>query len=121
VDTLGRAYLLLDDAKNRGSNASTEFIRIFSVERQLRDRGAVVISQGILPDGRWTYAYRVSTPPGGGLVIRLKLHVDPGGWKPKEIVPRQVHRTLVVDVDRSLPGERIFTRNKAVVEPDHHP
>ena len=84
-DALGAYFVLLRYGKGRGTNARSEYLAVYRLDRNLIEFVSIPISAPASGFSRWEYKYTVSKPPTGGLVFHLVLEAGPKTeWYPAE-------------------------------------
>ena len=75
TDAHGVSYILLDFGVGRGTNAVTEYLDVFPVEKNMVEYAQMPLSEGAGPVSRWYYDYEVVSPPSGGIVVTFNLRI----------------------------------------------
>lgn len=101
VDGAGRCFVLLESGEGRGTNAVTDYLRVYrlEVDSRLMDVLRTPLAWGVGSVKRFVYRYKVSPVAGGGLRIDLQGAVDEGKDAPWCCVgvPRERHRTITIE------------------------
>jgi hypothetical protein len=79
-------YLILKFGQGRGTNATSEYISVYKLDRSLIEYVRIPISEGAGTMSRWYYDYKIEKPKQGGLIISLSLRIEGSNaeWYPKE-------------------------------------
>lgn len=85
-DALGDNFLILKCGHGRGTNAVSEYLSVFRLDKNLIEYVRIPISEGAGPNSRWYYDYEIERPKEGGLIITLTLRIErtDAEWYPKE-------------------------------------
>ena len=70
-DYNGVCYVLLEWSEGHGPNATTDYLSVFALRRDLFEYARTPLSSASGATTRWKYQYSVSTPSTGGLHIVL--------------------------------------------------
>jgi hypothetical protein len=94
-DASGESFVLLTYGEGRGTNATTEYLAVYPVAKDLVEYARIPVSAGAGPLSRWHYDSRVEKPERGGIRLVLTLRVEGGDatWLPSE-------RTRVIEVGK---------------------
>ena len=78
--------LILKFGLGRGTNARSEYLSVYRVDRNLIEYVRIPVSEGAGPSSRWYYDYKIEKPKQGGLIIALSLRIEGSDaeWYPKE-------------------------------------
>lgn len=91
-DAKGFYFLLLRYGIGRGTNAKSEYLAVYKVNRFLIEHCSIPISAPAGLQSDWQYNYQVSKPASGGLIFNMTLHAD----KDAEWVPADKKRQIEV-------------------------
>jgi len=98
TDAVGKSYLLLRYAEGRGTNATTDYLAIFTVQPELFEFVRTPISSGAGPLSRWEYTYSIARPTRGGLRLTFRLKVErPNNSAEADYAPFERERTIEVN------------------------
>ena len=102
IDTLGDHYFLLVHGEGHGTNATSEYLTVYRLGGTVLDeRARWLIREGAGPTALSSYAYSVTTPPGGGIVVSGRWSLE---GEPVTDDPWRSRRRMVVAVDTRQPS-----------------
>ncbi len=79
ADKHGLSYLFLGYASGRGTRATSELLRIYSLGKKVETLADFETSVPVTEDENVSYVYRVTAPPGGGLIVDRQAAYWPQG------------------------------------------
>ena len=85
-DVRGDNFLILRFGQGRGTNATSEYLSVYRIAKNLIEHVRIPISEGAGQTSRWYYDYKIEKPKHGGLIITLSLRIEgsKAEWFPKE-------------------------------------
>ena len=92
-DTHGENYPTLKFGQGRGTNATSEYLSVYKINKNLIEYARIPISEGAGPMSRWYYDYKITKPKHGGLIISLSLRLE---GPDAEWYPREQKRTIQI-------------------------
>jgi hypothetical protein len=75
-DAHGDSYLILKFAQGRGTNATSDYLSVYRIDKNLIEYVRIPISEGAGPMSRWYYDYKIEKPKQGGLIISVSLRIE---------------------------------------------
>lgn len=80
------SFLILKFSQGRGTNAWSDYISIYRLDKNLIEYVRIPVSEGAGLSSRWYYDYEIEKPKQGGLKITLSLRIkgSDAEWYPNE-------------------------------------
>lgn len=94
-DESGSNFLVLKFAQGRGTNATSEYLSVYKIEKHLEEYARILVSE---PAGRLShsyYDYKIEKRKSGGLMFVLSLRIE-GDPKDAEWFPNEKKRIIEI-------------------------
>ncbi len=75
-DAKGNQYVILRYGEGRGTNARSEYLKIYRISKELFEFIRIPLSGPAGPTSRWSYDYDLERPKGGGLTFKMHLQLE---------------------------------------------
>lgn len=85
-DVRGESFVLVTYAEGRGTNATTEYLSVYHLAKNLVEYLRTPVSAAAGSQSRWYYDPRIEPTAHGGirLVLSLRVEGEAAGWLPSE-------------------------------------
>jgi len=92
-DSKGDNFLILRFGQGRGTNATSEYLSVYKIEKHLEEYARILVSE---PAGRSRcyYDYKIERPTRGGLIFLLTLRTDGADPEDAERFPTEKERII---------------------------
>ena len=92
-DAHGDNFLILKFSKGRGTNATSDYISVYRIDKYLLEYAKMPISAPAGPSSRWYYDYKVAKPKQGGLILSFSLRIE---GLDAELYPKEKERIIQI-------------------------